>query len=80
MMAATVSASSTPTPPPSRYVTPAKLAVDLSRIFNTSITVATLAKWRWSRRGPAFIKIGRDIRYAVKDVEQWVSTQRRGER
>jgi len=33
------------------------------------ITPITLSHWRWSGRGPRFVKIGRHIFYRPKDVE-----------
>ena len=59
------------------YITASKLAVDISRIFEMTISVRTLAKWRSAGRGPAFLKIGGRVRYAVRDVERWVDAQRR---
>ena len=40
------------------------------------ITVATLRKRRLFQRPPAYLKIGRSVRYARADVEQFVASQR----
>ncbi len=39
---------------------------------------ATLRRWRWAGRGPAYIRVsGRAIRYAVSDIEAFVTAARR---
>ena len=37
----------------------------------------TLAVWRTQGRGPAFVKLGRSVRYRRVDVEQFINSQRR---
>lgn len=39
------------------------------------VTLASLRKWRWEKRGPAFIKLGRLIRYRKADLEAWLDRQ-----
>lgn len=39
------------------------------------VAVQTLQKWRWQRSGPAFVKIGRLVRYRRADVERWLDAQ-----
>jgi hypothetical protein len=41
------------------------------------IPVATLAQWRWRGVGPAYLKLGRHVRYDWADVEQWLAAQTR---
>ena len=36
----------------------------------------TLANWRCQGRGPAYHKIGRNIRYASVDLEPWLNSTR----
>ena len=36
----------------------------------------TLNNWRCAGIGPAYIKVGRAIRYRSADLEQWVTKQR----
>ncbi|WP_436792822.1 helix-turn-helix transcriptional regulator [Actinospongicola halichondriae] len=36
------------------------------------VPVGTLANWRYQRRGPAFVKVGRHVRYRRRDVDGWV--------
>jgi predicted DNA-binding transcriptional regulator AlpA len=38
----------------------------------------TLAQWRRAGCGPAFIKLGRAIRYKRTDVEAWIASKQRG--
>ena len=44
------------------------------------IPVATLAQWRWRGVGPAYLKLGRHVRYDWADVEQWLAAQTRNAR
>ena len=55
----------------SAFLTP----VELSRAL--AVPVATLAFWRATKQGPAFLKIGRHVRYDVQDVTAWLH-QRKG--
>jgi hypothetical protein len=41
--------------------------------------VSTLEQWRWRRTGPKWSKVGRHVRYAWSDVEEWFAAQRRME-
>jgi hypothetical protein len=35
-------------------------------------TVSNLARLRFEGRGPAYVRLGRSIRYRWEDVERWV--------
>ncbi len=35
---------------------------------------ATVYKWQSDRSGPAFIKVGRHVRYRTADVEKWLDS------
>ena len=37
----------------------------------------TLARWRWRGEGPRFRKIGRKVRYARSDLEEYVASSAR---
>jgi predicted DNA-binding transcriptional regulator AlpA len=37
----------------------------------------TLARWRWKGKGPVFRKIGRKIRYARNDIEEYIASSAR---
>jgi len=41
------------------------------------LTVATLRRWRWARRGLAWHKIGSAVRYAPTDIHAFVMAGRR---
>lgn len=33
----------------------------------------TLPRWRWAGTGPAYLKVGRSIRYRRSDLEAWLA-------
>ena len=35
------------------------------------VSVMTLRKWRSERRGPAYIKLGRSVRYSPKEIIEY---------
>jgi hypothetical protein len=37
------------------------------------ITTKTLAQWRWRQTGPAYKKVGGDIRYDWADIDAWLT-------
>lgn len=53
------------------YLTPGALA---SRWY---IKTATLQNWRWSGKGPQFVKIGGRVLYRLVDVEHFENNQLR---
>jgi hypothetical protein len=38
---------------------------------------ATLARWRWAGHGPAYIKVGRAVRYDPLELRRWVEARTR---
>jgi hypothetical protein len=42
------------------------------------VPVFTLAHWASRREGPAYLRIGRHVRYTATDVEDWLSHRRVG--
>ena len=36
----------------------------------------TLTRWRTSGTGPAYLRVGRQVRYRRDDVEAWLETRR----
>lgn len=40
------------------------------------LKVATLRAWRHQRRGPAFVRFGRAIRYLASDLDEFVNANR----
>jgi len=43
----------------------------------TGLSLSTLAKRRCAGLPPAYFKLGRSVRYARSDIEEWVRAQRR---
>ena len=39
------------------------------------IPQGTLANWRYQGRGPAYVRLGRHVRYRARDVDEWVNGQ-----
>lgn len=66
--------SSTPSSSPvqSPLLTPKAAAAHLQG----AITVGTLAKWRCSGTGPAFIRLGNKIFYQTATLDAWVESRR----
>lgn len=56
------------------------------RALGTTLDVAaflgvpekTLIQWRWLRKGPKHIPVGRHVRYRWSDVEKWLDEQAQG--
>ena len=40
------------------------------------ILAGTLANWRTYGRGPAYVRLGRLVRYQVADLEEWIERRR----
>jgi len=47
--------------------------LDVSRYLG--VPPGTLANWRYLGRGPAFLRVGRHVRYRTADVAAWVESQ-----
>jgi predicted DNA-binding transcriptional regulator AlpA len=41
------------------------------------LTVATLRRWRWARRGPGWVKLGSAVRYAPSELERFIEAGRK---
>lgn len=48
------------------YMSPEELAVELDK------SLVTLKRWRLTKRGPPFIKTGRDVLYSRESVRRWL--------
>lgn len=48
------------------YYTPTELAEELG------VALSTLAMWRGKKKGPPFIRMGRDVRYSRDSVTKWL--------
>jgi predicted DNA-binding transcriptional regulator AlpA len=42
------------------------------------LKVATLRAWRHQGRGPAFVRLGRSVRYLPSDLDEFLRANRRG--
>ena len=40
------------------------------------IKIATLAQWRWQRKGPDFFKLGSMVKYNAAELEEWLEKNR----
>lgn len=38
------------------------------------VSQQTLANWRWRGEGPAFVRLGRLVRYRASDLATWIET------
>lgn len=50
-------------------ITPSELAEMLH------VPLSTLGQWRYLGRGPAYVKVGRHVRYRASEIEQWLEAQ-----
>ncbi len=41
-----------------------------------AVKVATLRAWRHNKKGPAFLKLGRAVRYAKDDMDRFIASSR----
>lgn len=58
--------------PPREFLTSRQLAELLG------ISESTAILWRMQGKGPAFIKVGRSVRYDRADVDAWLASNRIG--
>jgi len=49
---------------------------DKAAAESLGMAVQTLRNWRCQRKGPPYIKLGRSIRYQVKDIEEYKQKKR----
>lgn len=50
---------------------------ELSEYLN--VPVRTLYDWRLNGKGPVAVHVGRQLRYFVSDVQEWLARQRESE-
>lgn len=46
---------------------------DVSRVLG--VPTSTLASWRWAGTGPAYLRVGRHVRYRAADLDSWIEGQ-----
>ena len=44
---------------------------EVAKLLN--ISWITLQQWRYQKRGPRFLKLNRNVRYRLADVEAWIN-------
>lgn len=49
------------------YMSPEELAAELDK------SLVTLKRWRLTKKGPPFIKAGRDVLYSRESVRRWLT-------
>ncbi len=54
-----------------------RLLTDDEAAAYLSASTSTLNFWRTQRRGPAFVKLGRNVRYRRCDLDRWIEANRR---
>lgn len=65
------------TTPPLSGLQPLMSIEDLSEYLH--VPVRTLYDWRLAGRGPCAVHVGRQLRYFVNDVHDWLASQREQE-
>ena len=48
-----------------------KVVDDYSAADELGVAVQTMRNWRCRGQGPAYLKLGRSVRYRVEDIEQY---------
>ena len=56
-----------------------ELVDEVTLAVRLGVARSTLQSWRYSGRGPRWIKLGRLIRYRVSDVDAYLRANTRGE-
>ena len=51
-----------------RFMTPEELC----EFLKGRVTIKTLCQWRYLRRGPRFVKVGRNVLYPTDGVMEWL--------
>jgi hypothetical protein len=59
-----------------RTVTNGVLIDEHEAATRLGLSVKTLRRWRWSRRGPAWVKVGAAVRYAPEDLSAFITAGR----
>lgn len=62
------------------YVSPERLAREITEHLEIRITVKTLANWRSAGKGPTPTKVGRHVRYNLRAIRTWITEQQQQHR
>jgi hypothetical protein len=49
-------------------MTPSEMEAELK------LSASTLAQWRWLKKGPPWVKVGRHVRYSRRGYEKWLAS------
>lgn len=41
----------------------------------TGLRVKTLQRWRFEKRGPPFVRLGKCVRYSAEALRRWIDSQ-----
>lgn len=63
---------------PAGQAVPAELMDEPTLASRLGVSRSTLQSWRYTGRGPQFIKLGRMIRYRTADVDAYLRANTRG--
>ena len=62
-------------------VSPSRASLDLDQLLTPpdvstylGVPLGTLANWRYLGRGPAYLRVGRHVRYRRSDVAAWTDS------
>ena len=58
-------------------VIPVALLTTANAARYLGVSAKTLNNWRWlgSGRGPAFVRLGRSVRYDVRTLDAWIASR-----
>jgi excisionase family DNA binding protein len=56
-------------------VTVGQLLTTAAAAERLELSVRTLEKWRYERRGPTYRRMGRTVRYDTDDLDRWLAAQ-----
>lgn len=58
------------------HLTPSQLIAEPDAAAYMGYTVSALRAWRRFNRGPAYVRVGRSVRYLPSDIEAWLAKNR----
>src|SRR5687767_100651 len=71
-----MSHETTPAQTVTKPVTDSPAATERYASKYINFSPAALRKWRREGRGPAYVRVGRSIRYRIADLDLWLSRHR----
>jgi excisionase family DNA binding protein len=52
------------------------LTPDDAAAYLGALPVRTLERWRYAGTGPAFVRVGKHVRYRLADLDAWIAERR----